>query len=158
MQIINRCVFGFIAASVSAFAGAQNPPPVQPPIWSMKPDVNAFEKIENGRLEAAQRSIGKLVAVKGPKGIGNTLANYDEALRQINAALYFSTLMEAVHPDAAFRDRAMAMTRKVSAVQTVQEPGGSASANDLVKNFLGRPQSMGALRRWMAAEFDAETR
>ena len=118
MQIINRCVFGFIAASVSAFAGAQNPPPVQPPIWSTKPDVNAFEKIENGRLEAAQRSIGKLVAVKGPKAIGNTLANYDEALRQINAALYFSTLMEAVHPDAAFRDRATAMTRKVSAVQT----------------------------------------
>jgi thimet oligopeptidase len=118
MQIINRCVFGFIAASVTAFAGARDLPPDQPPIWSTKPDVNAFEKIENDRLEAAQRSIDKIVAVKGPKTIGNTLANYDEALRQINAALYFSSLMEAVHPDAAFRDRAMAMTRKVSAVQT----------------------------------------
>jgi thimet oligopeptidase len=103
---------------VTAFAGARDLPPDQPPIWSTKPDVNAFEKIENDRLEAAQRSIDKIVAVKGPKTIGNTLANYDEALRQINAALYFSSLMEAVHPDAAFRDRAMAMTRKVSAVQT----------------------------------------
>jgi len=36
----------------------------------------------------------------------------------------------------------------------VLEPGGSVSANDLVKNFLGRPQSMGALQRWMAAEFN----
>jgi thimet oligopeptidase len=118
MRIVNRCVFGFIAASVSAFAGARDLPPDQPPIWSTKPDVNAFEKIENNRLDAAHRWIGKIVAVKGPKTIGNTLANYDEALRQLNAALYFSTLMEAVHPDAAFRDRAMAMTRKVSAVQT----------------------------------------
>jgi thimet oligopeptidase len=42
--------------------------------------------------------------------------------------------------------------------RTVLEPGGSVSANDLVKNFLGRPQSMGALQRWMAAEFDAEPR
>jgi thimet oligopeptidase len=42
--------------------------------------------------------------------------------------------------------------------RTVLEPGGSVSANDLVKNFLGRPQSMEALQRWMAAEFDPEQR
>jgi hypothetical protein len=28
-------------------------------------------------------------------------------------------------------------------------------ANDLVKNFLGRPQNMTALQHWMAEEFDA---
>jgi thimet oligopeptidase len=39
--------------------------------------------------------------------------------------------------------------------RTVLEPGGSVSANDLVKNFLGRPQSMGPLQRWMAEEFEA---
>src|ERR1700730_11315973 len=118
MRVINRCVFGLITASVAAIAGARDLPRDQPPVWSTKPDVNAFEKIENGRLEAAQRSIDKIVAVKGPKTIDNTLANYDEALRQINAALYFASLMEAVHPDAAFRDQATAMIRKVSAVQT----------------------------------------
>jgi thimet oligopeptidase len=37
--------------------------------------------------------------------------------------------------------------------RTVLEPGGSVSANDLVKNFLGRPQSIAALQRWMEAEF-----
>jgi thimet oligopeptidase len=36
----------------------------------------------------------------------------------------------------------------------VLEPGGSMSANDLVKNFLGRPQSITALQRWMGEEFD----
>jgi thimet oligopeptidase len=39
--------------------------------------------------------------------------------------------------------------------RTVLEPGGSMSANDLVKNFLGRPQSIEALKRWMGAEFAA---
>ena len=37
----------------------------------------------------------------------------------------------------------------------VLEPGGSMSANDLVKNFLGRPQNMTALQKWMAEEFDS---
>jgi thimet oligopeptidase len=34
------------------------------------------------------------------------------------------------------------------------EPGGSMSANDLVKNFLGRPQNTAAFQRWMNEEFD----
>jgi thimet oligopeptidase len=38
--------------------------------------------------------------------------------------------------------------------RTVLEPGGSVSANDLVKNFLGRPQSMQPMRRWVGAEFN----
>jgi thimet oligopeptidase len=37
----------------------------------------------------------------------------------------------------------------------VLEPGGSMSANDLVKNFLGRPQSMIAFQRWMGEEFES---
>jgi thimet oligopeptidase len=39
----------------------------------------------------------------------------------------------------------------------VLEPGGSMSANDLVKNFLGRPQNITALQHWMAEEFDNGT-
>jgi thimet oligopeptidase len=118
MRIVNLCVIGLITAAVATSARAQELLQAQAPIWSTRPDVTAFEKIENDRLEAAQRSIDKIVAVKGPRTIDNTLSNYDEALRLINAAAYFSSLMEAVHPDAAFRDRATAMTRKASAVQT----------------------------------------
>jgi thimet oligopeptidase len=39
----------------------------------------------------------------------------------------------------------------------VLEPGGSMSANDLVKNFLGRPQNMIALQKWMAEEFQDQS-
>jgi len=37
--------------------------------------------------------------------------------------------------------------------RVVLEPGGSMSANDLVKNFLGRQQNMTAFQRWMGEEF-----
>ena len=39
--------------------------------------------------------------------------------------------------------------------RAVLEPGGSVPANDLVKNFLGRPQSMAAFQKWMAEEFES---
>ena len=39
--------------------------------------------------------------------------------------------------------------------RTVLEPGGSMSANDLVKNFLGRPQNTVAFQKWMGEEFAA---
>jgi len=38
--------------------------------------------------------------------------------------------------------------------RVVLEPGGSMSANDLVKNFLGRPQDMKAFQRWLGEEFE----
>jgi thimet oligopeptidase len=41
--------------------------------------------------------------------------------------------------------------------RVVLEPGGSMSANDLVKNFLGRPQNINALEHWMAEEFDTSS-
>ncbi len=39
--------------------------------------------------------------------------------------------------------------------RTVLEPGGSMSANNLVKNFLGRPQNTAAFQRWMNEEFES---
>ncbi|HME38243.1 MAG TPA: M3 family metallopeptidase [Steroidobacteraceae bacterium] len=118
MRIKNLLLFGAMAVAAATAAAAEDLLSTQPPIWDKKPDVGAFENIENDRLAAAQGSIDAILAVKGPRTVDNTLAKYDEALRQINAAAYFSSLMEAVHPDPKFRDRATAMTRKASAVQT----------------------------------------
>jgi thimet oligopeptidase len=115
MKLINLCIVGLTLASA---AGAQDLLKTQRPIWSNQPDAATFEKIENGRLDLAQQAIDKIVAVKGPRSVGNTLAVYDDAVAKINATIYFAMLMEAVHPDTGFRDRATAMVRKASAVQT----------------------------------------
>jgi thimet oligopeptidase len=90
----------------------------QPPLWANKPDVPAFEKAVSDRLAAAQKSIDSVVAVTGPRTIENTLVPFDEAIRQINSAGYFASLMQQVHPDATFRDHATAMFTKATAAQT----------------------------------------
>jgi len=92
--------------------------PAQPTVWASQPDVTGFEKIVNDRLASGQMALDKIVAVKGARTIENTLAVYDEAVRSINSAQYLASLVESVHPDAAFRDRGTAMVRKTSAAQT----------------------------------------
>jgi thimet oligopeptidase len=108
------CVPCFLAAVLSA----QNVTVSQPTVWATKPDVAAFEKIETDRLAAAQRSVDTLLAAQGPRTIENTLAPLDEAFHQINSTAYLAQLMEQVHPDAGFRDKATAMLTKASAAQT----------------------------------------
>jgi thimet oligopeptidase len=103
------------------FAGgslAQQVPYNQPTIWASKPDAAAFEKMENARMDAAQKSVDQLVAAKGARTIDNTLAPYDEAIRQLNAAAYLAQVVEQTNRDAAYRDKATDLLNKVSAAQT----------------------------------------
>jgi thimet oligopeptidase len=93
---------------------AQEFPASQPPVWS-RPDAAAFDKLENERLATAERSIANIAAVRGTHTIENTLAHYDNAVRLLNTANYLSSLMQQVHPDSSFRDRATAMTTKIGA-------------------------------------------
>jgi thimet oligopeptidase len=110
-----RCI---VLGALAITASAQEMPKSQPPLWTTKPDAAAFEKIDNDYLAGAQRSIDTLIAAKGKRTIENTLAPFDEAARQINSASYLAGLMQQVHPDAAFRDKATEMTRKASAANT----------------------------------------
>ena len=111
------CVFATSLLLLVATVAAQEMPKNQPPLWSAKPDIYAFERTENDRLATAQRFIDQLVAVKGPRTIENTLAPYDWAFEQINAASNIAGLMQQVYPDAAFRDHATAINTKASGAQ-----------------------------------------
>src|SRR5579864_4251781 len=114
MRLTSLLLLSFFAIA----AAAQDWSKMQPPLWSTKPDVTAFEKIENDRLAAAQQAIDRILAVKEARTVDNTLAPFDEANRQLNGANYFASLMQQVHPDAKFRDQATEMVRKVSAAGT----------------------------------------
>ena len=119
MFVVARlAVFCCVPFLLAAVLSAQSISVSQPTIWATKPDVAAFEKIENDRLAAGRAAIDQMIAVKGARTPENTLALYDEAVRQNNAAGYFAGLMEQVHPDAGFRDHATAMLTKASAAQT----------------------------------------
>jgi thimet oligopeptidase len=99
-------------------APSQEMPKSQPPIWASQPDIPAFEATENAQLAAAQAAIDKLLTVKGPRTIENTLVPYDDAARHLNSAGNLSGILQQVHPETAFRDAATAMTTKVSGAQT----------------------------------------
>jgi thimet oligopeptidase len=118
MSIAIRLALFLAPLALLAISSAQEVSISQPTIWAGKPDVAAFEKIENDRLAAGQRSIDALLANKEPRTIENTLVPFDEAMRQINSAAYLAGLMEQVHPDSAFRDHATTMLTKASAAQT----------------------------------------
>ena len=105
----------FLCLSAVCFAQT---PASQPTLWASNPDAAAFEKIENNYLVVAQKDVDQVAAAKGSRTIANTLAVYDDAVRNLNSAGYFAGLMQQVHPDAAFRDKAEEMTRKVSAAAT----------------------------------------
>jgi thimet oligopeptidase len=103
--------------SLSLTLAAQSAP-IQPPLWASKPDITAFEKIEDDHLASADKVIAVLTQVQGKRTIANTLALYDEAVRELNAAGNFAGLMQQVHPDSAFRDHATTMFTKVNVAQT----------------------------------------
>jgi len=127
------CLPIFIAAVLSA----QNAKVSQPTVWASKPDVAAFEKIENDRLAAGQSAIDAMLDVMGPRTIENTLVPFDEAVHQNNSAGYFAATMTHVHPDASFRDHATAMLTKATAAQTAialnHEAYNALAALDLSK-------------------------
>src|SRR5215470_12559641 len=112
------CVSGFVAlfsaAALSALAQT-SAETTQAPVWAAKPDIAAFERIENERLAAAQRAIEQILAVQGRHTIENTLVPYDEIVRQYDSAGYLSSLLQQLHPDEKYRDAATAMTSKVGA-------------------------------------------
>lgn len=72
-----------LCLGLASLVSAQEPPKSQPSIWSAKPDVAAFEKMEDDRLAAAQRDIDQLVSVTGPRTIANTLALYAQRAKHV---------------------------------------------------------------------------
>ena len=88
------------------------------PFWQGRPDAATYRKRNEERLAGAKAQIAKLVAVKGPRTIENTLVPYDEASRELDAAGSQASLMENVHPDSVLRATAEEITQAVSAYAT----------------------------------------
>ena len=86
--------------------------------WNAGSDQATFEIWVNQRLAAAQTDVDKLVSVRGPRTIANTLRPYDDAFNQLLIAGYESYFMFAVGDQAPLRDKAQAMSSKVSSAIT----------------------------------------
>ncbi len=88
------------------------------PFWTGKPNTATFARHQAERMTKTRAAIEKLVAVKGPRTIANTLAVYDEAQILLDAAGAQAGLIQNVHPDSAMRAVAEEESQKVSALAT----------------------------------------
>lgn len=109
------------------------------PFWTGTPNVAEFTRRENLRLTRAKAAIARMLAVKGPRTIENTLRPFDDANLELDAMLSQSSLLENVHPDSAMRAAAEKATQEgasygteISLDRKVWEAlkGLSAPAND----------------------------
>jgi len=99
------------AAAKSGAAKAKSTvaaPPDDPnaPFWSAQPTPAQFTALQTARLAKAKAAVAKLVAVKAPRTIANTLQPYDDALRQLDLVGSQTSLIQNVHPLEAMRTAA----------------------------------------------------
>jgi thimet oligopeptidase len=87
-------------------------------VWNGAGDPAAFESWVDQRLEDAQAHIDRLIRVTGPRTEANTLRAYDDAVNQIAIASNEASLIFAVGDSVALRDKAQAMTKKISSAST----------------------------------------
>jgi len=88
--------------------------PMTPPFWTGQPDSGGFRALADGELRTANHALDRLLQIKGPRTIENTLAPYNEALLHADNAAYAANLIESVHPDSTVRAVAEEETRAAS--------------------------------------------
>src|SRR5580704_18145481 len=98
--------------------GGSSPEAALPHPWN--PDGSGsvssatLESWVQARLARHQQAIDRVLAVKGPRTLENTLRPYDEAVAELSATGSQTALLDSVYPDKAVRDTAQALTQSVA--------------------------------------------
>ncbi len=100
------------AAAVSA------PPEAATPLFfTGRPDASSFRALCEAELQSAKLSLDQMLDVKGKRTLENTLVPYNLVMLHSDNAGYYSSLMESVHPDSAFRAGAETLTQAATKFQ-----------------------------------------
>jgi thimet oligopeptidase len=103
-------------------ASAQSPAPAATPdplhAWVQGNDPALLEAWVNQRIDDEKSDVDKLIAVTGPHTVENTLRLYDDAANQLTLAGNNSYLLYSLADAAALRDKAQALTAKISSAGT----------------------------------------
>jgi thimet oligopeptidase len=76
--------------------------------------TGSLEGWVKARLGRHEEAIERLLAVKEPRTLENTLRPYDEAVAELASAGSQAALLDSVYPDKAIRDAAQALTQRVA--------------------------------------------
>jgi thimet oligopeptidase len=88
------------------------------PFWSRVSDAASFSQVLTARLASAQQTLDRLLLVKAPHTVDNTLRPYDDVLMELDAASSQAELIEAVHPDGRMREEAERLSQRAAAFAT----------------------------------------
>jgi thimet oligopeptidase len=86
--------------------------------WVQGNDPLALETWVNQRLDDAKSDVDKLIAVSDPRTVENTLRLYDDAQNQLTLAGNNAYLLYSLADMAPLRDKAQALTAKISSAGT----------------------------------------
>src|SRR5471032_2212078 len=105
---------------LSAIAAGAHAAPKADPLhaWVGGDDPAKLERWVDERLAAEAASLARLLAVKGPRTLANTLQPFDEAENQLALAGNQAYLLFAVGKTAPLRDKAQALNQKIASVAT----------------------------------------
>jgi thimet oligopeptidase len=117
MTLRNPLLLAVLCVAAAAQPAA---PPQEDPlhVWASSVTPDAVQNWVNRRLTLARQAVDRLVNVKGPRTIENTLAPFDEASDEIATASMQAGVLNAVHRDKAVRDLAQKLAQIVSSAQT----------------------------------------
>jgi thimet oligopeptidase len=79
-------------------------------------DAASLQAMVDGRIARARQSLDRLLAVRGPRTVANTLRPYDDMLAELNTASEEASVLAALHPDEAVRRAGDELERKAVAV------------------------------------------
>src|SRR5207237_10615950 len=82
------------------------------PFWTGMNDAPSFERAMDARLAHAKVLLEKMLAVKGPRTIDNTLRPYDDVLLELDAVGSQAQLVQSVHPLEGLRQTAETVWQK----------------------------------------------
>jgi thimet oligopeptidase len=86
--------------------------------WEGGDNPQALESWVNQKLKHADAAVARLLAVKGPRTVDNTLAVYDEAFGTLLDAQTQAQVLYGVGATKELRDKAQALTQTASAALT----------------------------------------
>jgi thimet oligopeptidase len=86
--------------------------------WVQGKDPAVLETWVNQRLSEEKAAIGKLLAVKGPRTVENTVRPFDDAENQLSIAGNNAFLLYSLADAAPLRDKGQAMTARISTANT----------------------------------------
>ncbi len=79
---------------------------------------DSFKTTMDRRLAAAQEKLDRLVALKGPRTVENTLRLYDDLKSDLDSVQSPSNLIRQTHPDESMRQMADAIEQRARAMST----------------------------------------